>query len=121
MPNIKKIVKIFLFIICLLLLLFGGVKYFLPEAKKFQKLKKRDQEIKAKIKVEEGKKKELIEEERNLRSNSFFLEKIARDKLGLAKKEDLIYRFKNREENRPEGTSHNSSLKQESSGVNEKN
>lgn len=91
---VKKIFKVFLVVAVIGLFAYLGIKYFLPEVKELRKLKKEEQELANKIELEERRKKDLIETEKDLRNDSFTIEKAARDKLGLAKEGETIYKFR---------------------------
>jgi cell division protein FtsB len=95
----KRILKLLVLIACLGALSFLGVKYFLPKVGIFRKLKSEEKKIEKKIKAEEEKQKTLIDKEKNLEEDPFFVEKMARDKMGLAKKNEVIYKFKEKDDN----------------------
>jgi cell division protein FtsB len=79
------------------LVLFGFtiiiVLMFLPSYTKMQELKERNQEFLARIKELELKNKKLIQESQFLRNNPEYLEKVAREKMGLIREGETVYKI----------------------------
>lgn len=71
-----------------LFLLFWGIKSYLKVNQAKNEVKKMEQKLEE-LKSEN---EELKEEEKNLQ-NPFYIEKLAREKLGLAKKGEVVYKI----------------------------
>ncbi|MCA9399334.1 MAG: septum formation initiator family protein [Candidatus Omnitrophica bacterium] len=79
---------IILFIIALLIFVF-----FLPSFTRMQDLKEKNREYAAKILELELKNTQLEEERRLLEEDPVYLEKIAREKMGIAREGEVIYKL----------------------------
>lgn len=77
-----------LFIITVIVLL-----VFLPSYSKMQELKQKNQEFLEKIKYLEVKNKKLEQEGRFLKNNPEYLEKVAREKMGLIRQGETVYKI----------------------------
>ena len=77
-----------LFIITVIVLL-----VFLPSYTKMQELKQKNQEFLDKIQYLEAKNKKLEEEGRFLKNNPEYLEKVAREKMGLIRQGETVYKI----------------------------
>ena len=86
MEFIKK--PIYLFIIILILIL-----TFLPSYTRFCNLRQKSRELEEKIKELEKENLALREERENLEKNPFYIEKVAREKMGVVKKGEVIYKI----------------------------
>ena len=84
---IKKIIIIAAFVLLILII-------FLPSFSRMQDLKRRNQEFKDEIKFLAEKNKQLFEEKKRLIEDPVYLEKVAREKMGIAKEGEVIYRIK---------------------------
>jgi cell division protein FtsB len=62
-------------------------------------LKRSEKSLKARIEAEEGKNARLRREENDLKTDPNYVEKVAREKLGLVKPGELIYRFEEDKQN----------------------
>ena len=77
-----------LFTICFLILL-----YFLPSYTQMQDLKTKNQKYLEEIKQLKQKNTDLIAEKYRLEHDPVYLEKVAREKMGLIKEGEVIYRL----------------------------
>jgi len=68
--------------------------YFLPTFSQMQDLEKTNLDYKLKIEQLKAKNIELIEEKRKLEEDPEYLEKVAREKMGLIKEGEVLYRIK---------------------------
>ena len=69
------------------------VVVFLPSYSKMQELKQKNQEFLQKIQYLEAKNKKLEEEGRFLKNNPEYLEKVAREKMGLIRQGETVYKI----------------------------
>lgn len=80
----------------------AGVGYFFwPEFVKLEELRREEKRLRMRIEVEERKNQLLQREEEELRNNPDTIEKVAREKLGLVKPGELLYKFED-DENKKE-------------------
>ncbi|VAW14681.1 hypothetical protein MNBD_BACTEROID05-1225 [hydrothermal vent metagenome] len=79
---------IVIFVIALLVLVF-----FLPSFSKKQDLLKRNQDLKKQIEDLTQKNIDLLKEQKLLEEDPEYLEKVAREKMGLVKEGEVIYRI----------------------------
>lgn len=77
--------------ICLIGVAIGYL--FWPQFAQFEKLKKDDKRLRLRIEAEERKNVQLRKEEQSLRTDPEYVEKVAREKLGLIKPGEVIYKF----------------------------
>ena len=77
-----------LFIIAVIIVL-----VFLPSYSKMQELKQRNQEFYQRIQELEAKNKKLEEERQFLQNNPEYLEKFAREKMGLIRQGETVYKI----------------------------
>ena len=82
-----------LFTICFLILL-----YFLPSFTQMQDLKAKNQRYLEEIKQLKQKNLDLVAEKYRLEHDPVYLEKVAREKMGLVKEGEMIYRMAPRNE-----------------------
>ncbi|MCK5581623.1 MAG: septum formation initiator family protein [Candidatus Omnitrophica bacterium] len=66
---------------------------FLPSYSKMQDLKENNREYAEQIAVLKQKNDELVEENRRLEEDPFYLEKVAREKMGLIKEGEVVYKI----------------------------
>ena len=66
---------------------------FLPTFSKWQDLKQKDRDYQAEIKALELKHKALLKEQKLLEEDPDYLEKVAREKMGLIKKGEVVYQL----------------------------
>ena len=64
---------------------------FLPSFSKWQDVKQKDREYQAKIDMLEEEHQKLLEEKRLLEEDPDYLEKVAREKMGLIREGEVIY------------------------------
>ncbi len=67
---------------------------FVPSLKKIWELKNTNRQYEGKIKQLITNNKDLIEEKRRLEEDPVYLEKVAREKMGVARKGEVIFRLK---------------------------
>jgi len=67
--------------------------FFWPQFMKLEKLNQTDRRLQLRIEAEERKNRHLQKEEQQLRTNPDYVEKVAREKLGLIKQGEVIYKF----------------------------
>ena len=79
---------IWLFAIAVLILV-----VFLPSYTQMQDLKQKNKDYEERIKQLVGKNKELIEERRLLEQDPVYLEKVAREKMGLVREGEVVYKL----------------------------
>ena len=82
----KKVIKLFGALFLLILI-------FLPGYSKFQELAERNKALEGKIKKLEVSNKKLREELKKLDEDPTYLEKIAREKLRVTKKGEVVYKI----------------------------
>lgn len=88
--NIKEAKgKIIIFAVCLLVV--GLI--FLPGYTKLQKLKSRNKKLLNKIDKLKNKNNQLAKEQKRLKQDSSYIEKLAREELGLARDGEIIYKI----------------------------
>lgn len=87
--------KVILFI---LLAMAAYIAIFLPKYSELQKLRESNDDIKQRIRLLEQNNDILKEEIKRLKDDPFYLEKKAREKLGIIKKGEYIYKEKETEE-----------------------
>ncbi len=75
---------------------------FLPSYTELQDLKQTNRDYSLQIRQLKVEKKELLEEKRRLEEDPIYLEKVAREKMGLIKEGEVIYKIlpANQEESR---------------------
>lgn len=78
----------FLLVIILVLLVI-----FFPAFSKIQELKQENRELQEKIDKAVKENISLAEQNKNLRTDTFYVEKAAREKMGITKKGETIYRI----------------------------
>ncbi|MEI7998626.1 MAG: septum formation initiator family protein [Candidatus Omnitrophota bacterium] len=71
---------------------------FLPSYSKMQELKQKNQEFLGRIQQLETKNKKLVEEQHFLQNNPEYLEKVAREKMGLIRQGEMVYKIVPEEE-----------------------
>jgi cell division protein DivIC len=69
------------------------VVVFLPSYSKMQELKQKNQEFLDRIKYLETRNKKLEEEQHFLKNNPEYLEKVAREKMGLIRQGETVYKI----------------------------
>ena len=69
------------------------VVVFLPSYSKMQELKAKNQEFEQRIRALEIKNKKLQDEGRFLKNNPEYLEKVAREKMGLIRQGETVYKI----------------------------
>ena len=89
----KKIVGLFF----LSLLLLGII--FIPGYARIKKLARENQKLEKQIKEIRETNLKLKEEQQRLKADPFYLEKVAREKLGVARKGEIVYRVVPAEKN----------------------
>jgi len=67
--------------------------FFWPQFMKLEKLNQTDRRLQLRIEAEDRKNRYLQKEEHQLRTNPDYVEKVAREKLGLIKQGEVIYKF----------------------------
>ena len=70
---------------------------FLPSFTQMQNVKTKNLEYAKRIKDLEAQQTRLLEEKERLENDPVYLEKVAREKLGLIKQGEVVYRLKDRE------------------------
>ena len=70
---------------------FAVLLIFLPAFSKWQDQKQKDREYQAKIEALEDEHQKLLEEKRLLEEDPDYLEKVAREKMGLIREGEVIY------------------------------
>jgi cell division protein FtsB len=70
---------------------FAVLMIFLPTFSKWQDLKVKDNEYQAKIEALEQENQRLLEEKRLLEEDPTYLEKVARERMGLIREGEVIY------------------------------
>ena len=88
---LKNAFILFAVALCVLLI-------FLPSFSKWQDVKQKDREYQAKIKELEEEHQKLLEEKRLLEEDPDYLEKVAREKMGLIREGEVIYHLTPAEE-----------------------
>ena len=88
---IRKATWLFTFALFVLIL-------FLPSYTKLQDLKQRQKDLEKKIVALEEENQRLQEYKEKLANNPFYLEKVAREKMGVARDGEIIYKLTPREE-----------------------
>lgn len=66
---------------------------FLPSYSKMQELKQKNLEFQQRIQALEAKNKKLEEERQFLKNNPEYLEKVAREKMGLIRQGETVYKI----------------------------
>ena len=66
---------------------------FLPSYSKMQELKQKNQELLSKIQYLEVRNKQLQQEQQFLKNNPAYLEKVAREKMGLIRQGETVYKI----------------------------
>ena len=66
---------------------------FLPSYSKMQDIRQKEQEYTAQVEDLEGKIKQLEEERRRLKEDPEYLEKVAREKMGLIRENEVIFKI----------------------------
>ena len=84
----KKLISVFLILTAAL------AAIFLPGFSELQKLREKNENILKRIDILEGNNRELEEEVRQLKENPAYVEGKAREKLGIIRKDEYIYRGK---------------------------
>jgi len=74
------------------------VYLFLPDIAKYIDLSSHDRRLTKKIDDEERKNIAYEKEIKNLENNPVYIEKVAREKLGLSRPEEIIYKFDKNEQ-----------------------
>ncbi|MBF0490860.1 MAG: septum formation initiator family protein [Candidatus Omnitrophica bacterium] len=69
------------------------VVVFLPSYSKMQELKQKNQDFLLRIQYLEAKNKKLEQEGRFLKNNPEYLEKVAREKMGLIRQGEMVYKI----------------------------
>lgn len=67
--------------------------FFWPEFVKLEDLRREEKKLGTRLEVEERKNQLLRHEEEELQNNPDYVEKVAREKLGLIKPGEVIYKF----------------------------
>ena len=83
---IKNALSLFIIVVVVALL-------FLPSYTKMQELKQKNQEFTLKIQELDARNKKLEEERRFLLTNPDYLEKVAREKMGLIRPGEKVYKI----------------------------
>ena len=83
---IKNALSLFIIVVVIALL-------FLPSYSKMQELKQKNQEFVERIAQLEAKNKNLEEERQHLINNPEYLEKVAREKMGLIRQGETVYKI----------------------------
>lgn len=71
--------------------------FFWPDFSRREDLRQEEKRLNTRIEVEERKNQLLQREEEELRGNPDYVEKVAREKLGLVKSDEIIYKFEDGE------------------------
>ena len=79
--------------IILFILAVATLIIFIPSYRKMQDLERRNSELQLQIKQLKDKNTELAEEKRKLDDDPVYLEKVAREKLGIAREGEVIYKI----------------------------
>ncbi|MDP8260206.1 MAG: septum formation initiator family protein [Candidatus Gygaella obscura] len=66
---------------------------FLPSFSRFQNLRQEDKELAELIREEKTDRVRLEEEKKRLEEDEFYIEKVAREKMGVVKKGEIIYKI----------------------------
>ena len=82
----KNAVSLFIFTVIVVIL-------FLPSYTKMQELKQKNQDMFQKIQYLETKNKKLEQEQKFLKNNPEYLEKVAREKMGLIRQGETVYKI----------------------------
>jgi cell division protein FtsB/cell division protein DivIC len=82
----------------LIIIIFLLFIVFLPSYIKLQDLKQKNRDLEEKIKEIERENLVLREERENLKNNPFYIEKVGREKMGVVKKGEIIYKILSEEE-----------------------
>ena len=90
---LKNAIGLFLFAIIIFLA-------FLPSYTKLQDLRQRSKDYDQQIKLLQERYTKLKEEERLLKDDPIYLEKVAREKMGLIREGEVVYKIKSKEENK---------------------
>ncbi len=90
-----EILKRPIYLLLVILILFF---LFLPSYTKLCDLERKNRELEKKIRELEEKNLALEEEKKNLENDFFYIEKVAREKLGVVKKGEIIYKISPSEE-----------------------
>lgn len=77
------------FLLCIL----GIVAIFLPGYLKLEELKYRNSRLQAEIDKTKRSNLELVAEKGKLQKDKNYIEKVARDKMGVAKKGEIVYKI----------------------------
>ncbi len=83
---IKNALSLFIIVVVIVLL-------FLPSYSKMQELKQKNQDFVQRIEQLEAKNKSLEEERQHLINNPEYLEKVAREKMGLIRQGETVYKI----------------------------
>ena len=83
---IKNALSLFIIVVIIALL-------FLPSYSKMQELKQKNQEFVQRIEQLEARNKSLEEERQHLLNNPEYLEKVAREKMGLIRQGETVYKI----------------------------
>jgi len=67
--------------------------FFWPQFMKYEEIKRSEKSLEIRVEAEENKNARLRREEHNLRTDPQYIEKVAREKLGLVKQDEIIYKF----------------------------
>jgi cell division protein FtsB len=76
-----------------LLLLFGLAAAFYPKVRQYHELQARHEKMEEEVRLEEELVKHLRDKQERLLSDPRFVEKIAREELGLAKPGETVFKF----------------------------
>ena len=79
--------------IFLFILAFFIFAVFVPSYTKMQDLKARNLELESQIKTLEKKNEELAKEKQLLEDDPVYLERVAREKMGIAREGEMVYRL----------------------------
>lgn len=66
---------------------------FWPQFMKYEELRRNEKSLELRVEAEESKNARLRHEEHSLRTDPQYVEKVAREKLGLVKPGEMIYKF----------------------------
>lgn len=77
----------------LCVLIGGGALIYLPSFSRYQELKREETQIDQKIEEVSGSLTKLLEEERLLKNDEEYVEKVARDNLGRVRPGETVYRI----------------------------
>ncbi len=83
---LKKALFLMLVLIALFAVFFGPLS-------KRQEMREKNEDYAKKIKYLEQKQENLLEERRRLREDPEYLEKVARDKMGLVREGEVVFKF----------------------------